>query len=291
MIKQLSKSIAYAARDLLYLADFSVHALYHREFTNKIKRDQRGKLALLANGPSLKEVLPKLETEQFADTDFIVLNFFAECDEFWKVKPKHYCMADPMFFRPTHRLEKVKALFILLEKVDWPLNIYVPNNLRKKFIQFSGIKNPNITIIPVNTTDCSRCGSGIRNFLYKRGLSMPIIGTVAILAIYVGIMSRYTRIDLYGVDHTFFDSMCVDDNNRLCNQDTHFYDDGEPKLTPIIRNDNSRVWKIADYLKAIRQMFVSHDLLQNFAEYMGVEIINCTACSMIDSYKRLSQLK
>ena len=45
---------------------------------------------------------------------------------------------------------------------------------------------------------------------------MPIAQTVTNMAIFVGINSGYNQVSLYGVDHTFFDSMCVDKNNRLC---------------------------------------------------------------------------
>lgn len=38
---------------------------------------------------------------------------------------------------------------------------------------------------------------------------MPSVVTVALMAIYVGINSGYSEIDLYGVDHTFFDSLTV----------------------------------------------------------------------------------
>ncbi len=47
---------------------------------------------------------------------------------------------------------------------------------------------------------------------------MPLAQTVANMVIYVGTNSGYQQIGLYGVDHTFFDSMCVDGNNRLCNK-------------------------------------------------------------------------
>ena len=51
---------------------------------------------------------------------------------------------------------------------------------------------------------------------------MPLAQTVANMVIYVGTNSGYQQIGLYGVDHTFFDSMCVDGNNRLCNKKNLF---------------------------------------------------------------------
>ena len=43
---------------------------------NPLKKVYSGKVAMLANGPSMKNVLPRLTTDEFKNTDFIVLNFF-----------------------------------------------------------------------------------------------------------------------------------------------------------------------------------------------------------------------
>lgn len=262
--------------------------ILHLELKNHIQRQFSGKVAVLANGPSLKEVLPKLNSNSFADTDFIVLNFFAECKEFWEIKPKHYCLADPMFYGYSHREEQVRKLFVLLEKVDWEMNIYVIARNFSHFLAFSNLKNNSIKVVPLNSQDYTGYPS-LRNMFYKHGLACPPLQTVAIMAIYVAINSGYSHIDLYGVDHTFFDSLCVDDNNHLCNRDKHFYDKGEAVLKPIVKTYNGEIFRISDYVICIGKMFKSHDLLSDYSNYMNVEILNCTSGSMIDSYKRASQ--
>lgn len=45
---------------------------------------------MLANGPSMKNVLPRLTTDEFKNTDFIVLNFFGSMDIFTQIRPKHF---------------------------------------------------------------------------------------------------------------------------------------------------------------------------------------------------------
>lgn len=287
MVKKVIKtSIAFLANSVKFCY-FICLVLFKSKLKNHISRQHTGKVAVLANGPSLKGVLPRLNTDEFQNVDFIVLNYFAESNEFWAIKPRHYCFADPMFYGPSHREEQVKNLFQLLAKVDWPMNLYVIAERCSDFLAFSKLKNESITLVPVNTQQYSGYPS-FRNFFYKKGLSCPSLSTVAILAIYVAINSGYGHINLYGVDHTFFDSLCVDDNNRLCNRDKHFYDNGEAVLKPIIRNDNGKVFKISDYVFSIGNMFKSHDLLAAYADYMHVDVINCTPGSMIDSYKRFS---
>lgn len=276
-------SIGKSSVDFLW---FLMRMLSKSRLCNPFVRKYSGTVAVLANGPSLKRLLSGLSAERFPDTDFIVMNFMGAVDAFTRIKPKHYCLADPMFFHPNHKEKEVRQLFSMLnERVDWEMNLYIPKDSMKEFKPFSALSNPHIHLVPLNCIEYKgfEC---LRYFFYKRGLSMPVVATVAIMAIFVGINSGYCRIDLYGVDHTFFDGMCVDKNNRLCNKETHFYDNGDVELKPILRMDNSQIWKIGEYVKAIGQMFISHDLLASYARHRNVRIVNCTECSMIDSYER-----
>ena len=115
---------------------------------------------------------------------------------------------------------------------------------------------------------------------------MPTPQTVANFAIFVALNSGYKKIKLYGVDHTFLDSLCVNKDNQLCSKDMHFYQGDEVHLKPILRNDNGELFKISDYLNAIMLMFKSHDYLASYSKHIKVKILNCTQCSMIDSYER-----
>ena len=287
LIKKLIKSICLF---LYYSVDFVIYILClirHSAYKNPIKKDKRGTIAVLANGPSLKETLSKIEDDdEFKNVDYIVLNYFANESLFTKIKPKYYCFADPMFFEETHKTKEAKQLFnVLQNKVDWDMYIYVPKSFKNRFIKFSGINNKSIHIIGVNCIAYKGFPS-IKHYFFKQGLAIPNIATVAILAIYVCMNKGYDRINLYGVDHTFFDSLCVNENNELCNQDCHFYDNKKPLLKPIRRNDNSQIWKISDYLQSITNMFKGHDELAAYAKYLKIQVYNCTRCSMIDSYQR-----
>lgn len=282
-MKKILKKIFKFIKDLFDFLDFLLLLIYHRLFSNPIKEKYSGEVSVLANGPSLKEVIPKLSTEAFQHSDFVVMNFFAFEEVFYEIKPKYYCLADPMFIEDTPKKDQVMLLFkILQEKVDWELNIYLPNKgFYKNFLKYSSLSNSYLKYI---------CLSGVeykgfekyRNFFYKKGLSTPKIQTVANMAIYVALNMGYSPIMLYGVEHTFLNSLCVNDKNQLCMKEVHFYDQNVVELKPMAEN-----WQMAVYLRSISNMFASHDLLEQYARYLGVKIINCTKGSMIDSYERI----
>lgn len=275
-------------KDTAMFIYFLLNLVACKRFFNPIKKKYEGSIAILANGPSLKEVLPRLEIdEEFRNIDFLVMNFFAFEEIFFHIKPKHYCLADPMFFKENHRPERVgdvrKLFDILQNNVDWDLHLYVPSHFSKNFVRFSKITNKKISIVVFNCVEYKGYES-LRNIFYKRGLATPYVATVANLAIFACINCGYSKILLYGVDHTFFD-FCVDEKNRLCRKETHFYDEGKVFLKPMLNSDGTVV-KISRYLEFLADLFKSHDYLSSYAKYVNAEIINCTSCSLIDSYAR-----
>jgi hypothetical protein len=286
MKKLINLSLKFIKNSIHFLF-FLLRLAVNHYYRNPIEKKHSGTVAVLANGPSLKEELSNLTLHKSsAETDYIVLNYFAFDDSFFLLKPSHYCLADPMFFQSSVKEADAKRLFQILEqRVDWKINLYIPSHYYKKFIEYSEIKNKNIRIIKINTTRYEGFES-LRHFFYKNGLAMPPAQTVANLAIFVCLNSGYQQLNVYGVDHSFFESLCVNDENQLCNKNLHFYSNGQPELKPIIRYDNDQIFKVSEYLNAMMKIFQSHELLAKYSEYLKVEIINCTKSTMIDSYKR-----
>jgi hypothetical protein len=286
IVKPVIKKILRFCKNTILFIYFLLDLIRQKSFSNPIKKKYSGTVAVLANGPSLKEVLPHLASDdKFKNCDFIAMNFFTFDDVFFKIKPKHYWLADPMFFRENHRIDEVRKLFAILQNnIDWKMNIYIPKVMHRQFMMFSGITNSKITIVKMNTVNYIGY-EYLRNFFYRNGLAIPSIASVAILAIYVALNSGYSTIELYGVDHNFFDTLCVNEKGELCSRETHFYDNDNIIVKPMLRSDNSRVWKLSDFLFDKWTLFKSHDLLANYAESIHVNILNCTKQSMIDSYK------
>jgi hypothetical protein len=190
-----------------------------------------------------------------------------------------------MFFGPTHREKDVKALFkILEENVDWKIALYVPNHFKKSFIQFSKIRNINITIIPVNVV-VSSMNEQIRHKLYDWQLSTPFVGTVAIFATYVSLQLGYNEINIYGIDHNYFSTLAVNSDNELGNIEEHFFDK-EIKFKRIINNNNNLPYDVYTFLYMTSMMFLGHNQMAKYGQYKNVKIFNCTENSMVDSYNR-----
>lgn len=252
-----------------------------------LERGNYGTLAILANGPSLKREISRISTDkEFEEVDFFVINFFAFEPLFTQIKPRHYCFADPMFFGSSHNEESVRKLFAILETaVNWDMTLYISAYSYHEFLSFSGLKNSKITIRAVNTIVYSGFES-LRHFFYRKSLAAPKIQNVSVFAIFVGLNLGYNKLRLYGVDHTFFDSIKVNDQNQLCNKTAHFYDNGEALLQPILRIDTGLPWKVSEYLKAMYYTFKGHDELASYSVYLGVEVTNFTQESLIDAYKR-----
>jgi hypothetical protein len=285
-LKEVIKCIIQFTHDTVGFICFLLKLIYSRSFSNPLKEKYSGTLAVLANGPSLKNILPLLTTDkEFENTDFIVVNFFAFDDVFFRIKPKHYCVADPIFIKDSHKRENVLRFFkILQNEVNWDLNIYVPGKyFLKEFLSYSQLSNKYLHYIPLNSVEYTGYNS-FRHFFYKKGLSMPRPQNISIMAIYVGLNMNYSIIRLYGVDHSFFNSLCVNEYNQICHRNQHFYEKTTVELKPII--DDGILWKVADYFMAMHHIFKNHDLTNNYAKFLNVKIINCTKDSMIDSYER-----
>lgn len=75
---------------------------------------------------------------------------------------------------------------------------------------------------------------------------------------------------------------------NLCASDSHLYDKEKPKMKVFKSVDPNvnRAFRVHEFMFILYVMFQSHDLLRQFADYLGARVINCTPGSMIDSYER-----
>lgn len=259
-----------------------------------LRKFEGGKAYVLVNGPSLKGTLQCYdEGNQEITNDSFVVNLFALDKHFKSIKPKHYCLSDPMFYQDfLPKKDDIRKLYDILQtEVNWDMYLYLcfySDKEYKKLIEYSRITNPHIKIVLMNRKLCEGLSPRIRNKLYASGYFMPEDGTIANTAIYIAIIEGYKEIELYGADHSMFLELAVNDNNELCSYDSHFYDNGKPKLK-VFRNcctTGDRAFRVHEFLYIVSIMFRSHDLLRQLADYMGVHILNCTKGSMIDSYER-----
>lgn len=245
-----------------------------------------GTLYILANGPSLKTELDDILLERIKSEgrNAIVVNFFASYELFKLLQPKYYCLADPTFFQKKYWTESIKKLFqILNEEVDWDMTLFIRDEGDE--LVRNTIKNNNIKIVSIP----SLLFEGFerkRYSSYKRGIAVPSFSNVTIMCAYVGLNMGYSKMRMYGVDHSFLQGTMVNDNNQVCQIDHHFYGD---ELVPV--GNLGQSWTMARWIYDKYRTFKDHEDIRHYADYLGAEIINCTKNSWIDAYTRLSQIE
>jgi len=287
------KKVFIFCENTLNFIRFLFELCQKKNFSNPIKKIHSGTIAILANGPSLKEdVLPYIENNSiFKNVDLAVMNFFALNELFFKIKPKHYFFADTAFFYEScacGQEERILTLFTAMQdKVDWKLTVYVPKEHYYDFLKYSKITNEHINVVRMNLVTY-RGYNRLRHFFFAKGLATPYMCNVLPFTIYTCINSGYSKIMLYGADHTFFD-ICVNENNQLCWKYSNFYDKQSSSLVPIT-TQYVESYKMSSFLHEMHIVFKAHDTMANYANSLNVEIVNCTRNSFIDSYKRASLL-
>lgn len=247
-------------------------------------------IAILGNGPSLSEELPRLVAGSGDGmTDFMAVNYFAEDARFEALRPKYYVLSDPMFFRDSAYRERVAAFYeVLNRKVSWPMNLYVQYYNPEHFDYRAVLPNPHIRIVRFHT-QVYRGFRSVEFWLFRRGLGSANFGTVVQVGEYVALLLGYKRISLYGVDHTLLDGLCIDDQNRLCRADRHFYDEVAPRPQPIRMKVPPTPYTMATYLAEVAELFRGHEVLRDYARSLGARIVNHTRYSMIDAYERTEE--
>ena len=243
---------------------------------------------ILGNGPSLADDLPRLIARREYEThDFMAVNYFALDERFETVRPAYYVLSDPMFFRDSAYRERVAELYRTLDrKVTWPMHLYVQYYNPERFDYRAALPNPNIRIIPFHT-QCYRGFRRLEFWLYRHGLGSANFGTVVQVCEYIALLLGYRTIELYGVDHTLLDGLCVDGQNRLCRLDRHYYDTGAPAAPqPIFQKVPPVPYTMASYLAEVAELFRGHEVLRDYAASLGARIINRTHGSLIDAYER-----
>ena len=146
---------------------------------------------------------------------------------------------------------------------------------------------PHIRIVPFHTL----MYRGFRRLefrLYRHGLGSANFGTVVQVGEYIALLLGYKRIELYGVDHTLLEGLCVDGENRLCRADRHYYDDGAPAaLRPMFQKAPRRpLYDVGLIWPMVAELFRGHEVLRDYAATLGARIVNRTRGSMIDAYER-----
>lgn len=244
----------------------------------KMRKTRDKRAFVLGNGPSLKDVLgnPKL-LDEIQDGDSIVMNYFANSEQFKIIKPAYYILLDPSFFDEIRLKEdeKVKAVYTNLHSVDWDMTLFFVHGADISAIKRL-IDNQHITVVTYNGTRIVGF-EWLQSWCYKRNLGIPSSRNVIIPALLLMANIGYNDIILYGAEFSWTKTIDVNpENNRVflndqhfyTNKDVHYYDKGWYK------------W----YLKAIVEMLDGVDHVGEYSRHVNVNITNRTKGSFIDAF-------
>ena len=214
-------------------------------------------LALLANGPSLADELPRLLPD--AGCDFLAVNYFAEHEASVCGRPT---TSSPIRSSSAQARNATawQTSCTLARKVTWPMTLYVQYYNPERFDYRAALPNGHIRIVPFHTQPY-RGFRRLEFWLYRHGLGSANFGTVIQHGEYVGLLLGYRTLHLYGVDHTLTEGLTVDRRNRLCRIDRHFYDDGRPaEAHPMYVNATCPPvpYTMASYMAELAELFRGH---------------------------------
>ncbi len=262
------------------LASLVKVALLSKGVSSRRTQPEGSSIVIMGNGPSLRQTIDR-EREWLESNELMAVNFFANTPDFTSLRPRYYILADGVFFSATGH-PNVARLWENLRKVSWKMTLFVPVRALH-LVKALAMGNDNLTLSTFNLTPVEGF-KGLSHFLYRNGLGMPRPRNVMIPAIMSAMREGFRRIYLCGADHTWTQTLSVDDENFVVSIQPHFYEDND-KEKERVREAYAGL-HLHDVLGSMTVAFRSYWLLRDFAASMGVEIINATPGSMIDAFPR-----
>jgi len=218
--------------------------------------------------------------------EFWCVNSFATSQLYEDLKPINYVLADPAYWEKntSERLKKIREdLFEKIKnKTTWKLRIFVPfeakSHLRNVFSSSKPIEIITFNSVPV---------AGPKNLvaiLYQLGLGMPSPQNVLIAAIYLGLRLGHKNLLIIGADHSWHESIALDNENTVSLIDKHFY--GNIPLPFYRDNEEILTFTMPELFRVLAKTFEGYWALNDYANYLGAEILNASSTSFIDAFKR-----
>lgn len=249
--------------------------------------DMKESTFILGNGRSLKNFIE--ENNNFLNTkNIIVVNDFFLSEYFMTLRPNVYVIADPAYWelQVTEEMSVLRESLIkrLLVDVNWEIQFFVPSAAYQAgFFQRAFDQNKLISVQPFNTASFSGITS-VRYFFYDKLLAKPFSGNVIGSALFIALQMDIKEIYLFGVEHSWTQSLFVDEHNRTCIKDEHFYQN--PKNAKVWLKANTIPYKISEALSDIANMLGGYYEINEYAIHKNVKIFNCTPNSFIDAFER-----
>ncbi len=281
----MSDRIVSFLADLGGTAAMSLRILLKSKFLkgNTVDNSRRN-LMILGNGPSLLTTIKDYD-RKFGDYDLMAVNFAANTPEFCRLRPNRYVLADPHFFDGSDDAN-VARLWDNLAAVAWDMTLHLPAPcLHHKRVERALADNPRLRVRAFNMVATGGFRA-VRHAAMRHRMAMPRPRNVMIPAIMEGVAAGYRSIYVAGADHTWTRTLSVDDDNRVVSIQPHFYADNNAETSRVASVYEGV--RLHEVLQSMTIAFRSYWEIREYADEIGVKIINITPGSMIDAFPRES---
>lgn len=272
----LSHSITSAAAGIKSIAKT---ALMSRHVAIPHEKRERP-LVVLGNGPSLTETIGDYSAE-LQQCDLMAVNFFANTEEFLRLRPRWYVLADPHFFTGAESDPNVKRL---LERIatltSWPMTLLVPSRGPRLRLPAA---NPFVTLTRFNAVGAEG-PDRLTHALFRANRAMPRPRNVLIPSIMLGMALGYSVIYVAGADHSWMRTLSVTDDNVVVSVQPHFYADNTQERDRVT-SVYSGV-RLHQVVESFAIAFKAYHDIARYAASRGVTIYNATPGSFIDAFPR-----
>ena len=249
------------------------------DFSLKFDKTTEIRCGILGNGPSLKTTLEQ-DSAFLSELDLFAVNLFSVTEEYKQLKPKNYLLLDWSFMNPNHWHGRT-GLRGIIDNTTWELNLYIPKRMWKsEYFRSQVAENPNIKLIPFNYT----IATGFKwlvHGLFKRGWAMPQCQNVLVATLFYALNKGYKEIYLFGADHSWHETITLDENNSLLVSDTHFY--GKEDYAIGARETSY----MSQQLFSLHKAFFGYEVLAKYANVLGVKVYNASARSYVDVFQKV----
>ena len=123
-----------------------------------------------------------------------------------------------------------------------------------------------------------------RHAVYRAGLGMPRPRNVLIPSLMLAIASGFKSIYVAGADHSWMQTLSVDDENRVISIQPHFYKEAETERKRI--DTEYMRYPLHQIVYSFYVAFKAYHTIREYADSAQARIWNITPKSFIDAFPR-----
>ena len=270
--------------------------LLQTKFTNfgspiriSFEKQKSKKSIIIGTGPSLIKDIHEINNYKKDNCDFFAVNFFANTDTFFQLKPNYYFLADKLFWSEDlnkNFLQLRNNTYQKLKKINWKISILCPES-GYNYIKSSLLDNPNISFIKIPEKSINLTTKKMQLYaLRNRFFSIANVNSMVTLLWY-SIICNYKEVYLYGIDFSGFKSITVDQKTNYVSVPVkHFYKNSKAEKDSSNKYKSKSNKSLSERLYQNYRVLRFTDLLNELAVSKNINVVNRSSFSYIDSFKR-----